>query len=722
LQRRKLMNTRLMATLVGLILAVWAMTAPARAGGEPDVVVIVDTSITMKKAGMDQERASLLLTKLLSDISPGRLAVIRLLDIKKDAALLPSKATGIREPCDEDPSRMCDVVEMDGDWGKKAREERLGVEERGQRGDPAFKKLLETHLAQVSGNSAFAFSFWAAKGVFDKHAAEGFAASSRTVIWLSDGKDESGDALGPSLDALRTDGVAIVTVIFGQGDPTIPQKNGLTVQRVSTPAELMNTLAQTFRGIVGAPYRVDGLVAARPELEMREHVEEAWVVVYGDKTLGNVSVSGPNGEFAADYAQDSWPAAGAYRVAHFDNPQAGSWRIRAEGGGSGVAYAVVQRLSLAPVLLEPAQATAQTQVRLVAGLQAKGATDFITDPEVLTGATMRIRVEGAELTATDDGSGADRTAGDGRFSVWHSFAGTGIVPVELQIDSPVVQRTAQAQVDVSGIFKYQGGPVSVDFGRHTAPRVVCRPLTLVAEHKGPVPFELERLKRPPGGFAFVLRAGSTELRPKGPAETLSPGIPLELCLKTTDRAPNSQVSDRPMLRLQVAGSKAADQQMELRLSWQVDGLTWWQLWGWLVLTLLGLLVAILIALGYILPKRFQRTLSLSFAPELEDVDETPPLALYTWRGVGIGFYRDARAFLHGDFRISGKGRGALASLHAEASGTRVCPGKGMGLFRQDFGSKWEELPKEGEMVRAGEIYRIGENGPYFRIASRVGGV
>ena len=713
------MIKRLILTTTGLILAALMTTTPAHAAGEPDVVVIVDTSMTMKKAGMDRERASLLLTKLLSDISPGRLAAIRLLDVKNDSALLPSKATGRREPCPEDPSQMCNVVEMAGDWGEKARAERLGVEERGRRGDPAFKELLEKHLAQVSGNSAFAFSFWAAKGVFEKHAADGFEASSRTVIWLSDGKDESAEALGPSLDALRADDVAIVTVIFGKGDPTIPQKNDLKVQQVSTPAELMSTLAQAFRGIVGAPYRVDGLVTAQPEFEMRDHVQEAWVVVYGDTTLGNVTVSGPNGEFAADYAQDSWPTAGAYRVAHFDDPPAGTWRVRADGGGSGVAYAVVQRSSLAPVLLEPAQATPQTQVRLVAGLQAKGATDLITDPEVLSGATMRIRVEGGELTATDDGSGADQTASDGRFSVWHSFAGTGIIPVELQIDSPVVQRTARDQVDVSGVFKYQGGPISVDFGRHKAPGSVCRPLSLVAEHKGPVPIELEHLKRPPGGFGFVLRAGSTELRPTGTAEALSPGIPLELCLETTDRAPNSEATDRPMLQLGVAGSKAADQQVELRLSWQVDGLTWRQRWGWLVLILLGLLAAVLIALGFILPKRFQRTLSLSFAPELADVDETPPLALYTWRGVGIGFYRDARAFLHGDFRISGKSSGALASLQAEAAGTRVRPGRGMALFRQDFGSKWEELPKEGEMARAGEIYRVGENGPYFRIASRM---
>ena len=213
---------------------------------------------------------------------------------------------------------------------------------------------------------------------------------------------------------------------------------------------------------------------------------------------------------------------------------------------------------------------------------------------------MRVTVGGVDQTLRDDGQDADETAGDGRFSAWHSFQTTGTVPLEVRIESPVVKRSAQAEVDVH------------------------------------------------------------------------------------------------------------------------ENLSWWQRWGWLVLSVLGLLAALFVALGFILPKRFQRTLSLSFAPELDDVDDTPPLAIYTWRGVGIGFYRDARAFLHGDFRISGRARGALAGLFAEAGGARVRPGKGLSLFRQDLGAAWEEVSPEGERVRAGEVYRIGDQGPYFRIALRVG--
>ncbi len=702
------------------IVAEAAAMAPLDPEGEPDVVAIVDTSTTMRNPGMDDRRASLLLTKLLADIVPGRLAAIRLLDLRADAAALPRKVTGQKEPCAEDPSDMCTVVAPEGDWGQKARTELLGVQERARRGDPAFKKLLESHLAQVSNNSRFDLSFWAAKGVFDRHSAEGLRVSNRTVLWLSDGKDESRKDLPPALAALRADGVEIVAIVFGAGDPTIPERNGLAVEQVSTPAELMRAFAQAFRGILGAPYRIDNVLAASPEFRMREQVDEAWIVVYGDRTLSAATLDGPQGEVPADDAYDVWPSAGAYRVAHLRDPKPGTWRVHAQGGGPGTAYAVVQRSSLAPVLLEPQSAPAGIRVRLVAGVRAKGGLDVVIDPEVLKGATMRIAVEGAEPILHDDGRDADETAGDGRFSAWHSFRGTGTVPLMVSIESPVVRRSTQAQVKVGGSFGYRGGPIPIDFGQAQAPATVCRPLTLRAEHQGSVPFVLEGLRGLPAGHAFVLRAGGTALRTDGPPADLAPGLAYELCFESSASAPSSSANGEPWLRLRVADSQASDRQVELHLSWRLQGLTWWQRWGWLVLTLIGLLAGIFVALGYILPKRFQRTLSLTFAPELDDVDDTPPLALYTWRGVGIGFYRDARAYLHGDFRISGRGRGALAGLFAEAGGARVRPGKGMSLFRQDFGSAWEEISPEGETVRAGEVYRIGDGGPYFRIALRVG--
>src|SRR5262245_49368279 len=74
---------------------------------QADVAVIVDTSTSMKQPGMDPERASLLVTKMLVDLVPGKLAVIRLLDLGFDSDILPSVPTGQKEPCDEDPTKIC---------------------------------------------------------------------------------------------------------------------------------------------------------------------------------------------------------------------------------------------------------------------------------------------------------------------------------------------------------------------------------------------------------------------------------------------------------------------------------------------------------------------------------------------------------------------------------------------------------------------------------------
>ena len=709
-------------TLVALIML---YSLPVAAGeGQPDVVVIVDTSITMRHAGMDQKRTSLLLTKLLVDIVPGKLSVIRLLDLSTDSGLLPNKPTGRTGPCAEDPSRQCSMVEQAVDWAQKSRKERHGVKERPTIGDTGFKQMLESHLEQKSHNSQFYLAFWAAKGVFEKHAAEGYQASKKTVIWLSDGKDESGPGLRPALDALRADGVAIVTIVFGRGgDPGIARRHGLEVDRVSAkPSELMKAFAQGFRGIVDAPYRIDNQLAVAPEFRMRSNVEEAWVVIYGDKSLAGAEVDGPDGRFAADYAADLWPAAGAYRVVHLIDPKAGLWQVSAVGGGH-VAYAVIQRSSLTPVLLEPRTATADTQTRLVAGVRTKHSKDLVTEPEVLSGATMHVSLDnGPDLVLKDDGQGADQTAGDGRFSAWHPFHDTGVVGLQVSIDSPFVVRTSRGKITVGGIFHYQGGPLDIDFGELTAPTLACRQLpTLQAEHKGAIPFVLESLQSVPTGHRFYLSAGNQLLHADGAAATLLPGTTLELCFESGADAPNSDAVAEPWLRLRVDGSSVADQRIDLRLSWTLHGLSFWQRWGWLILSLLGLLLVIIIALGFIVPKRFPRTPALTLVPELDDIDDMPPLAIYRWPGVGIGFYRDARGYIQGDFRLSGKAQGALASIHAEAGGVRLRPGRGSLVYRQEIDGKWEAVDESGENLRIGQVYRVNDNGPYFKVASRVGG-
>ena len=141
---------------------------------------------------MDPERASLLVTKLLADIVPGDLAVVRLLDLDTDSDLIPSRPTGQFVPCQEDPSQTCQRVEAATDWEAEARSKRFGVLDRPARGDASYKEALEQHLEQRVNNSMFHLAFRAAQGVFDEHRREPGRGADvpRTVIWLSDGRSD----------------------------------------------------------------------------------------------------------------------------------------------------------------------------------------------------------------------------------------------------------------------------------------------------------------------------------------------------------------------------------------------------------------------------------------------------------------------------------------------------------------------------------------------------
>lgn len=721
--RRRHSSLTLAILAATCVLAAGRAAAQERGHAVADAVVIVDTSTSMQEPGMDPERASLLVTKLLADIVPGDLAAVRLLDLEEDSNVLPHRGTGVMQPCEEDPSQQCELVQPASDWEADARSKKLGVLVRPARGNPDYKKTLEGHLEQRSHNSAFVLAFRAAQGVFDDHGKGGKGANRpadvpRTIVWLSDGRSENPDLVRRALRELSTGGIAVEAIVFGRGDTRLADSAGLKPERVSSPAEIMRAFADAFRRIVQAPYKVDNAVAAQPGFEMKRNVEEAWIVVYGDDSLGDVTLAGPNGTVTADYAADRWPGAGAYKVAYIEGPAAGPWTVKASGGGPGVAYAVVQRSALTPVLLAPQRALSGAPVPLVAGVRAGAQGDLIKDPELLRDLTVTAEYQGQTVELTDRGAKPDAAAGDGRFTGTATFHGAGKVPVRVRIRSPLVDRAVEATVEVAGSFRYTGGPVEVDLGTLGVDAESCRPLVFHAEHQGEVPFELRQLRRSPAGHDLEVRLPAGRLTPDGDPVAANAGDRFEVCLKTSQRAPSSTAAGELWLELRVAGSESPEHVVPVRLRWQVHGLSFWQRWGWLILLILGILILLFLILGFVLPKRFQGALAVTYVPERDELDEQTPQPVKQWRGVGIGFYRDARAYLHPDFRLSGKPQGALASLHAEKGGARAMPGRGLTLFRESLDGDWEAVPPQGRRARPGDIYRIGDRGPYFRISTK----
>jgi hypothetical protein len=675
-----------------------------------DVVVIVDTSTSMKEPGMDPERTSLLVAKLFSDIVPGDLAVARILDLQADQALLPNRATGKTQPCSEDPSKQCNMVEPATDWMADARRGRFGVLARPSRGDASYKQSLDAHLAQVSNNSPFELAFQAAQGVFDQY---GKRDVPRNVVWLSDGRADNPSAVRRAVSELTAAGTAVEAVVFGRGDTTLAREMGLEARQVASPAQLMKAFAGVFRRIVQAPYEIDNEVAVAPSFDIKPDVREAWVVVYGDNSLGDVSIAGPQGTVKADYAQDSHPGAGAYRVAYLERPVTGQWTVQVQGGGAGAAFAVVQRSSLSPVLLAPQTAVAGARTQLVAGLTSGTSGARVTDPRVLAETRMSALVEGRRIELA--------RGQDGRFSGETDFRTVGDVRVQLRAINPLLDRTVEAVVKVSGIFESTGVPVEVDLGTLKAGGEVCQPFRLAAaRHQGGVPFELRALRDPASGHSLEVRLPGGTLSPGGKPLPVAPGDSLQACLRTSPRAPSSKATGEPWLELRVAGTSDSRHAVTLKLRWQVAGLTFWQRWGWLILTLLGVLLALFLILGFVLPKRFQPSLAVTFVPDRRELDEQTPQPVVRWKGVGIGFYRNARAFLHSNYRLSGNARSALAGLFAEGAGTRVSPGRGHSLSRETLDGDWEAVDSEGRRTRGGDVYRIGDSGPFFRISFRAG--
>ncbi|HKI06081.1 MAG TPA: choice-of-anchor X domain-containing protein [Thermoanaerobaculia bacterium] len=680
-----------------------------------DVAVIVDTSLSMKEPGMDPERTSLLVAKLFSDIVPGDLSVVRLMDLVADANLLPRRLTGRMIPCEDHPGQQCQEVKQTTDWMAEARKGRFGALVRPARGDAGYKQSLDGHLAQVGNNSPFGLAFAAAQGLFDQH---GKRKVPRAVIWLSDGRADDPPSTLQAIKEMKATGTVVEAVVFGS-DLSLVRQAGLEARQVSNPAQIMKAFAGAFRRVVQAPYEIDNEVAAAPSFEMQPDVREAWIVVYGDESLGEVSLSSPRGVVRADYARDSQPGAGAYRVAYLERPMAGRWTVQAQGGGPGVSYAVVQRSALAPALLAPRTAMAGTRTLLVAGLHSGTSGALVIDPRVLGETRMTVLVEGRSVALADDGANGDVKRGDGRFSGWTEFPNPGDARVKMRAVSPLLDRTVDAVVKVAGTFE-SSGAVEVDLGTLKAGTSSCRPVRLAGKHQGAVPFELRELREPAAGHELSVRLPVGALRPGGPARGLAPKDALEVCLEVSRRAPSSSAAGEPWLELRVAGTKDARHAAPVKLRWQVQGLSFWERWGWLILLILGILLVLFVILGFVLPKRFQSSLAVAFVPDRRELDEQTPQPVAQWKGVGIGFYRNARAFLHSNFRLSGNPGGALASLFAEPAGTRVKPGRGSSLFRETLDGDWESVEGEGRRARGGDVYRIGESGPFFRISSRAG--
>jgi hypothetical protein len=168
--------------------------------------------------------------------------------------------------------------------------------------------------------------------------------------------------------------------------------------------------------------------------------------------------------------------------------------------------------------------------------------------------------------------------------------------------------------------------------------------------------------------------------------------------------------------IEITGANAAGQPLRhsipLRLEIIAD--PWLHCWWPLLAALAAALLAALAIHGYWSPSRFSPKLGVVLSPE-EDMSEGFFHAIHAQPGTGSGFYRDARAYIRPDFRLSGAAKSALARLRADGMQVYMRPESGNTLYRQGFDGEWEILSAGETPIHFGIVYKDAMGALYFEL-------
>jgi hypothetical protein len=526
-------------------------------------------------------------------------------------------------------------------------------------------------------------------------------------------------------------------------------------------ADLLDGMVQIFTRSFG--YRADEAqpVSALPGLDLAGGVspERAIALVMGtvrnptarDAPAPALRLTPPTGALlnAPDGALTAAVPGGAYTLLHVLNPEPGRYGLTSDGSGAVAAVLRPTRLALRVLPARAGDETGRAMVGRPLDLRVRVApASGGGDPGPVG---LSFRLLGERLTAADGTTG-------------HAFVGDALPPVdnvgepgaegrdyriiatfpahgadhrrpylgyielrayrgEALVGELTGDQAHPVRIEPPGsVFRTSGVTVPLDFGPLSLGAQRCLPFDPAAEHYGEVALKLTTTHALPQGFTLWVRLPREEIRLAGPAVASLPGDRYELCLRVAEDARTSRLTDDDRLRLQVAGTTAPEQGVGMRVSWEVQGLSLWQAfwrhwWRWIAGALVATVLATLVG-GFIAAPRFPPKLALVYVARQDELQQSTAVALKNYRGTGAGWFRPARAYLHTDFKVSGRGRGALAGLVAKGRTVMVVP-LAADLFYELDADDWIAVGSAGRQARAGgEAYRIGSRGPFFRLALR----
>ncbi|MBI1354240.1 MAG: hypothetical protein GC160_07830 [Acidobacteria bacterium] len=328
---------------------------------------------------------------------------------------------------------------------------------------------------------------------------------------------------------------------------------------------------------------------------------------------------------------------------------------------------------------------------------------------------------GASVQLRDDGTGGDRTAGDGVYSASWTPPAAGEVAIVVQPPPGVRGEPVERKLEALGKLSFSGAPPAVRLGpvgsgEEAAGKIDLSGAAVQGEVTLTVDTDLdlsntELLIETDAGWTNLHDNPSVRLRSDGRRQ-----IGLRLAVAACPTACAPEQAHTVTLRAPRADGSVVEIRAPLVV--EVVGDPFLKCyWPWIAAAVSTLLGAI-VAYGYISPSRFGARDGVQISQEA-DLSEGFFYPFRAQPGSGVGLYRDARLYLSSDYRLSGRRVNVLAKLRADRGRVKIEPAPGQSLWRETIDGDWEELPPEETQARTGVVYRNHEKTLYFEL--RTGG-
>ena len=249
------------------------------------------------------------------------------------------------------------------------------------------------------------------------------------------------------------------------------------------------------------------------------------------------------------------------------------------------------------------------------------------------------------------------------------------------------------------------GPERLDLGKVKAGDEVDRKLTVDAS-------SLDRRER----LRLELSDSDAEVRPR--RASLGPDDKeLDLVIAIDDGHPGGAREEKLTLRPTNPAFKGQD--VEITVTYEVEPLTFWERWGTLILTLLGILLAlvalVVVVHGFTSPHDFAPHLRLFWGTHMDRFKRNQVFVRQI-RGARRGFYRNASFALGGPKCAVSSGGPVRVTFEATGDGQvtmKAAQGVSVLVVSKFDADKTEPLPSGSGAAAPGQVFKTGEL--YFKL-------